>query len=115
MTLSIQALQIATGGSVYYEDDWHILIETHLPLLRTASDTTVLTIDQHDAFKWAGDFYGLMQKYNQTPEYWYIIMRVNNLFAPYEYPEALISLLIPSRQTIESLRQIYQTISSKTN
>lgn len=115
MSLTVQALQLDQGKSVYYEEAWHLVIETHLPALRTNAQTTVLSIDPHTAYKYQGDLHGVLQVYNQPPSLYWIIMRMNGLLSPFDYKQSQLSLLVPAQQTIEQLRTVYMTISAKTN
>ncbi len=115
MTLSIQGLQISMGAPIYYDENWHILLESHLLYLRAANDTSSLNIDAHDGYIFQGDLYSLLYAYQQPPEYHFAIMRMNNLFSSAEYRSTMLTLMVPSRQTMETLRQIYQTVSTKTN
>lgn len=115
MALTITSKMRSQGDSVYYQDAWHILVETHLPVLRGLSDTALLTVDVHDAYKYRGDLYSLLQAYDQPPEYLFPIMRMNGMYSPSEYRESMLSLMVPSIQTMENLRKNYQQVSAKIN
>jgi hypothetical protein len=113
MTLSVNNDQISMGSEVYYDEDWHIVLESHLLVMKQPQITTVLTINPHDAYKYEGDLYSLLQAYNVLPQYHFPIMRTNDMYSPLEYKASMTNLLVPATQFIESLRNLYQTISSK--
>lgn len=115
MTLSILKLQQDSGSRPYDDEAWHLVVETHLPILRAKADTVPLSITPHDAYKYEGDLFGLLREYHQPPDYFFIVMRVNGMYAPTDYTSDMLTLLIPSQQTIEAYRQVYQTISAKMN
>jgi hypothetical protein len=113
MALSVQTDMINLGPSIYYEEDWHIVLESHLLLLMNVANGTPLAVNAHDAWKYEGDLWSLLQAYGQDPTYYWPIMRANGMYSPNEYKPTMTSLLIPSTQTIEQLRGLYQTVSSK--
>lgn len=115
MTLSLVAYQADPGEAVYFDEGWQTVVETHLPILRLDTNTQALPIDPHDAYMFRGDFFSLMQVYKIPAKYHYIALRANNLTSPMDYREDMINLIMPGDQIIESLRKIYQTLSSKTN
>jgi len=113
MTLSVNSLMQNLGAAVYYEEPWHIALESHLLLLMQPSISTALVVTPHDAYKHEGDLHGLLQTYGQDPQYYFPIMRVNGMFSPFEYTADMTLLQIPSTQLIDQLRRLYMTISSK--
>lgn len=129
MTMSITgaSLMVNEGDSVYYSEDWRLMIETHLLFLINHPYTTDQTIAAHDVYKYEGDLYGMLAKINIPPQYHYIVMRMNEMTSPVDFrlenfipdpdlngnDEAVITLLIPSQTVIESLRTVFQTTYKK--
>lgn len=115
MTFTVQSSMRDQGDAVYYQDGWMLTIESHLPILRSSEISTITSIDPHDAFKFEGDFGGLMLAYRLQPEYQFAYLRVNGLYAPYEYPATMTQLITPATEYLAKLRRTYQTVSQKTN
>jgi hypothetical protein len=113
MTLSVQSSMIALGAEVYYDPQWHLVIESHLLYLSNSQAVVPLTIDPHDAFLYEQDLWSLLQKYNQQPQYFWPIMRVNGMYSPQEYRRDMTLLALPLTQTIDSLLNLYTTISAR--
>lgn len=115
MTFTVQNNLRAMGDAVYYEEDWQLLIETHLPALRSSPVATYTAIDPHNAFKFEGDFTGLLLAYSLPVEYMFVYLRANGMYSPQEYPSTMTQLITPSGDFIAKLRRTYQTVSQKTN
>ena len=113
MTLSVQNSMIGLGPEVYYQEDWHVTLESHLLLLMNPSNGTNLAINPHDAWKYEGDLWSVLQAYGAPPQYYWPIMRANGMYSPQEYKRSMTNLLVPAQQTIEQLRTLYQTVSNK--
>ena len=105
------------GDSVFYEEDWQLLIETHIPFLKKQNDTTVISVDPFYAYLYEGDLQSFLQQLSPAipPQYAFIVMRMNDMRSPLEFGPRFTSLLIPSSQRIEALRNIYQTETKKIN
>lgn len=115
MTLSVQNTQVAMGADVYYQEAWQVLIDSHLLFLMQPAYVTYLTVNPHDAFKYEGDLWSLLQSQNVPPQYHFPIMRANGLYAPQEYTRDMTTLIIPAATFIDQLRNLYLTVSSKLN
>lgn len=115
MTLSILSQQMTMGAASYYDEDWHLLIETHLPLLIADTSNTSLPVTDIDAYRFEGDLFGLLCLYKVEPQYHFIVMRMNGLRSPSEYRRQKTVFLLPDKQRIEAFRKTYMTISAKTN
>jgi len=115
MTFSVQNSMREQGDAVYYEEGWLLTVESHLLLLRSSSVATIIAIDPHDAFKFEGDFGGLMLAYGLPAQYQFAYLRANGLYAPHEYTATMTQLIIPSLDYLSKLRRTYQTVSQKTN
>lgn len=124
MALSVQTLAVDLGASIYWEEEWHVVLESHLPfLMGTATNQTLgsaagiqtYAVDPHDAFRYDGDLWGYLQSINQQPQYWWPIMRASGMYSPNEFTRYVTELIIPSVQFIDRLRALYQTVSNKLN
>lgn len=115
MAITLQGKMSSEGPALYYSDAWMNTMESHMRYLREHPDTTFLIIDAHDAYKYEGDLWGLLLKYNQPAEYCWLIARMNNLDSPSAYTENMLQLLVPTHEVVERLRAIFQTVYKKIN
>jgi hypothetical protein len=115
MTLSIANMAVSMGSEVYWDEDWHVTLESLLLFLMNSNNSQTIQIDPHDAYKYEGDLWSLLQAYNQPPQYFWPIMRANGMYSPTELTRDVTSLIIPAATFIEQIRQLYQTVSQKLN
>lgn len=113
MVMSIVGLQRDTGPKDFYDPKFVRVLETHLTHLRTHPDTRVAQVHPHDAYKFEGDFYGLLDQFNVPPEYHWVTMRVNDISNPNLVDPSIQFILLPSPSAINKIRQLYQTTSKK--
>jgi hypothetical protein len=124
MALSVQSFAADLGADIYWEEEWHVVLESHLPYLTGAKTNPsygpqngiqTYAVDPHDAFRYDGDLWGYLQSINQQPQYWWPIMRASGMYDPNQFNRYTTELIIPSVQFIDSLRTLYQTVSNKLN
>jgi hypothetical protein len=112
MAFSINNLMVDDGDSIFYDPEFHVTMESHMPWLRQLASTTTITLLPIDSVKYDADLGGLLQKYNVPVCYHWIVMRMNKLNSPSEFNSTITSLLIPSGDAIESLRRVLATVYS---
>lgn len=115
MTLAIYSDQEQGGNARYYDEDWHLLLETHLPNIQQSPGGTAITISPTDGFRFEGDLYGLLAQkpYYIVPYHRWLVMRLNGMHAPSEYQAAMSVLAIPDFQKIATLFNLYNTVSAR--
>lgn len=112
--MAINSLMASEGESVFYEDGFRRMLETHQVWLAQQEDTTSRPIEPHDAMKYKGDFFGLLVRLGIPAQYHYIVMVMNGITGPQDNDERLRTLIVPSRAMIDRLRTRYKTITKKT-
>lgn len=115
MSASINRLAQAWDSEKYFEDHWRLFFESHLSLIRAAETTLTVAVDPFDAYKFAGDFYGMLTVKEVPPKYHWAFLRVNQMTTPTEFGEQTRTLLFPSTQFIEELMSVYRNIRRKMN
>lgn len=105
--MQIHNLQSITDD-VYFEHDFKLLLESHLTYLKE-TDIRLQVVTEHQNYKYEGDFYGLLDDIGIPKNLHYITMRVNDYEHSGDYKGDIYSLVLPSYQTIEQLRNVYQT------
>lgn len=97
--------------SSYNEDfnkhDFMVLLETHRTLL--LQNTHIKDIIPLMAERYKGDFYGLLAHYNVNHNYFYIIMRLNNMNSSDDYDGSVLSIKLPNDDFIDGLYKIYSS------
>lgn len=113
MAMPINALMMNEGETVYYDDDFRRMLETHSIWLKDQPETRVLPIDPHTAMKYKGDLFGLLNSMRILPQYHYAVMVINEIPGPQSNTEQLKSLIIPDSGFLDVLRARYKIVSKK--
>lgn len=113
MTMSVLNLMDSPGAEIYYTNTWRLLVETHLTYLRALVQSDVVVIEPHLAYKYEGDLYGALTEL-RIPQYMHwTIMRLNGLFNPAEFNGETVSLMVPTRETLQQLAAVAATTQKK--
>jgi len=111
----ISSLAINPGSPIFYDRLFRITLESYLTWLINDSSTQQINIDPQLAYKFEGDFFGLLLQYNIKPYLHWVIMRMNGLTSPLDSEADINTLLIPNDAVIEQIRQSYVSTNRITN
>lgn len=112
MTLSLAKAIVNDGGALYYSNGYHLMIETHLNWLKFHPKTYSISIDPGDAYKYIGDFFGLLTLQRVPTQHHWTVMRMNGLRASTDYNNDMLTILIPDAGVINSLAQVFSTTNT---
>lgn len=115
MAMSINKRMLSEGVALYYSEAWMRMIESHMTYLRTVSVNNVVDVEPHQAYKYEGDLYGLLNHLKVQPQYHWLTMRLNDMSSPSELTSETKTLILPNFDVIEKLRQVFQTTNKKIN
>ena len=113
MAVSIASLLPNAGAGVYYESNWHLMMETHLPVLLARNDVSVIAIEPALAWKYEGDLFGLLTELKYPPKLHWLIMRLNLLRSSFDYRHETLQLIVPTSMAVEELTSRYRTTMRK--
>lgn len=88
------------------------MIESHLTYLRGLTTNYVVTATDQQAFKYEGDFFGLLNELGIEKKYHHIVMRVNSYLSSADYKGDVKDIIIPSLDEVTLLKTTYQTSNS---
>lgn len=106
------------GEDAFYEDGWLRTVEANLPIL-VRRGTTTKAVDEIDAYKFEGDFYGYLASINVPQCYFYVYLRLNNMYNPHDWARKELAyqegqykttLIVPDSSVIEQLMKRYMTV-----
>lgn len=104
---------IDDGIQGYYREDFRNEMEVHLPYLRVSFLTYDLSVPPDQAYRYEGDFYGLLTALVKMPkQYLWICMRMNDMQDPTEYKRDRIMLRLPQITEIDSLYSAFRPIQN---
>lgn len=97
------------NNNVYYEKGFMRMIESCLGTLRTQG-VRPLEVSNVQAYKYEGDFYGLLLSLGVSYDYLWITLRVNGMLNTTEYTlDRCPAPITPSQSLIEELYRYYTT------
>ena len=98
---------------MYYDADFRAVLEDHMNFLREHSTTRTLVVAASDAYRFEGDFYRYLCSLGSIDRaFYWVIMRLNRMHSPTEFGSSVETLLIPSTETLESIRRAHITYHS---
>ena len=109
MAFSLVSQMVSDGGSMFWDTAFQTMIESHLAWLRAQPSTIAVAITPGDAYKYEGDFYGLLFAYKVPVQYHWTVMRVNGLSSPVEFDGTQTEIMVPSTEVLARLVQVFST------
>ena len=108
--MKINDLSIKTE-TAYFEEDFIILVESHLTKLRHSPNVRERDIEPLQSYKYTGDFYGLLDSLSIDKKYHFIVLRFNGYESSADFKGEEELILVPDFNEIELLKNIYVTRS----
>lgn len=105
----IDQLEKDPGPAVYYTDGLRQMYEDHMSYLKTHAKTKSTDINANDAYRFEGDFFGLLEKMKIAKHFHWIIMRVNDMTNMNQSTAELTTIIVPDFELMERLKNIYLT------
>ncbi len=96
------------ANDIFYDQDFMIVLERNLPLIRSTAITRPVEIEQ--ALRYKGNFDGFCISLDIDHDYIWIVMRLNGLINCHDWDGKMESILIPADSTIELIVQRHATI-----
>ncbi len=102
---------LSGGPDIYYDPSFRNVVEDHMTYLRTRPDNQVISIEPMVAYKYAGDYFGMLLHHKVFTHHHWIVMRINGLISPQDYRDTMLSFIKPPDKTMELLRSVYMSQS----
>jgi len=100
----------STSNSLFYDQDFRAVLESHLNWLRSHETTRSMVVAANDAYRFGGDFYRYLYSLGSINRaYFWVIMRLNDMVSPNQFDTSIESILIPSIETLEKIRKTHVT------
>lgn len=106
--MDIHKLETLRGASNYYDSGFRIWFDSFLPYLNMQYHQVEVT--DAIAYKYQGDFYGLLETLSVEKVHQYFIMVFNELSNPVDYDGVKTSIKIPDTNEIDNLRILYSSL-----
>ena len=113
--MRINNLAMQSPGDIYYSDDFRRVVESYIPMMLKRSDTVEIQLDPHNVYKHEFDFYGLLGVTGIPEQFRWIVMRMNGIYSPTDFPSTISSVFVPSEGFIEKIKMIHSGMMKKLN
>lgn len=101
------------SDTTYSEPAFLQLIRTHATYLRQQYQQNTLQVTEHDAFRFRGNFTGLMRLKNISPRLGKVIAIINGIDNPLWYDGEQTIFIVPPESEINLLWQRDHTLDSE--
>lgn len=91
----------------FYNRNFRTTFEYHITRLVQDQRVSYLEVDPGTALRYSGDLYGLLMLNGIPPHYHYFVMRCNGFSHPIEYPQTLLSIVLPPLEEIDDMLSIW--------
>jgi len=105
---------VSSGPDVYYQNNFRHVVESYIPYLREHPTTQVIGVEPDIAYRYEGDFYGLLKTMRVPAQYHWIILRLNNMVHPADFKEIGTAIMIPAVSEIENIVRLFKVTHSIT-
>lgn len=106
-TLSEKLMSI--GDPDFSDVTFRLLLEDHLPNIKSSDQTTILDVDPSEALHYKNNFYGLLSAMRIEQKYHWIIMRANGIENTLTFNGEMSKLLHPDLNMVDSLYGTWRT------
>lgn len=100
---------ITGGPAIFYDPRFRNVLEDHMSFLRMHPSNRTIDIEPGIAYKYAGDFFGLMQQYGISSEFHWPIMRVNDYISPQDYKDTDLTFIRPDETILMRLSETFRS------
>jgi len=108
MTTLLTTFTSDIGPAVYYDDAFRAVLEQHMPYLRSHTKTAVDEVDQREALLYEHDLFGFLMMRKAPKMLHWIIMRMNDMYSPFEFERTTTRLIRPDQTTVDLIRQQFE-------
>lgn len=97
------------GDDAFYDEDFHVVMESHISKFKNEGLFKVTTLDPVYGVVYEGDLFGLFDKLRLNKQYHYFTMLLNGYNSPDELKKETTAILIPDLDELNLLQRQYQT------
>ena len=105
--MEIDSLMKDPGPDIYYQKEFLDILESYMDYFRNLSDLRTIVVSVEDKAIYKGDLYGYLTKLKIDSYLHWTIMRLNNMYSPFEFNEDTNTILLINSNEIDRIRQIY--------
>lgn len=99
---------LSAGELMHYDDEFRIVLDSHMRYLRTLA-SSIVTATSQQAWKYRGDYFGLLQDLHISSQYHYVIMRFNKIDSPMDYDGLSTIVELPDMNEVDLILGVYKS------
>lgn len=108
-TPSLYTQLLSNHDFSFSHPDFINILEDHLPLIISSSNTIVMDVDQLSALHFKNNFYGLLTEIKINQKYHWVIMRCNNIASTLAFNGEMTQLIHPDLNYVDNLYNTWRT------
>ncbi len=113
--MQINNLAYDPGDETYYTSPFHtFLLSFYQYFIDPVNNLlSVITVEPGVAYRYTGDFIGLLNYLNIDPSYHWFIMYLNGLKSPADMNKKIITIIMPNSNganEIDVIRNLYESV-----
>lgn len=109
MGSTLDKLMVPDGPSEFRTKEFRDVLESHIHLFKADDATTILNVDETDAYVFEFDLFGYLHKKQIKSHLHWLIMRINGWTVPMSFTQNVDHLLIPSQSQIDAVLKMYKS------
>lgn len=107
--MKIDSLMYDRGNAGFYDDAFRRVLEDHVTFLRESSDTKELLVPESIAYRYVGDFYGLLRVLGVSYDLLWLTMRMAGMTGPSDDFGHLRTVRVPNGKVVYQIWQAWNT------
>lgn len=113
MAMTINNRMVASGDRRFYSAEWYRVVESHLQWIRTLPGNQEVVVEDAIAYKYEGDFMGLLQELRIPMEIHWVVLRLNGYTSPADYTYDRTKITLPDQGAVGKLFNTHNTVAKK--
>lgn len=98
----------SSNRSDYFDPAFCRTVDSHKTWLMLRRSTSTMTVTAIEAYRFTGDFYGLLTYKGIDPKLWYAAMRLTDIEGPTDTSAELRTVFLPSPNDIDQLMESFK-------
>lgn len=109
MAMDVLGAMTDYGELIWYTESFMLTLRVHIPVLIKNNQFRLHSVNQKDAYVYAGNLYSYLSKIGVDKKYHYPILVANNFDTPQVFDVGVMTLVIPEFDELERIKEIHTT------
>lgn len=97
------------GELIWHTESFMLTLRTHIPVLLKNNQYRLHSVNQKDAYVYAGNLYSYLSMIGIDKRYHYSILVANKFDSPHSFDVGVLTLILPEFEELERIKEIHMT------